>query len=543
MESGVAGASGLHSPPMADNHRLTRRTFLAGAAASGALLAAGCSSDGGGSGASATTTTATTLPVPDLPGDPFTLGVASGDPLSDAVVLWTRLAPEPLAARGGMPRGIDVPVRWEAQTLDGREPVADGVTVAPADHGHTVHLDVDGLESDTAYRYRFSVGDFRTGWARTRTLPATGTTPDRFVIGQVSCSQYDAARYAAYRDLAEQEPDLVLHLGDYIYEHPGGDVRPGVITAIDLADYRYQYALYRTDPHLRAAHAAAPWIVVWDDHEVSNNYVSDVPDPESESPNRAALRERRAAAYRAWWENQPVRLDPPDGPDLAIYRRFDVGDLATIHALDSRQYRTSLDCGPGGLGPGRRCDASTAPATTVLGEEQEAWLDEGLGRAAVWHVLAQQIVMHQWRFAEGDDPIWNLDQWDGYPVARDRLFESLADAEGTPVVLTGDVHSSWAAVLREDFDDPTSAVLGVEFVAAGVGSDGDLLAAVEPVLRRNNPHIEYSEAGHRGWVLNTVTPDAWTAEFRLVDDHTDADSTITVGATVTADADGALTVA
>lgn len=528
---------------MADTNRLSRRAFLAGAAASGALLAAGCSSGGESGSASSATTTATTLPVPDLPGDPFTLGVASGDPLSDAVVLWTRLAPEPLAARGGMPRDVDVPVRWEIQTLDGNEPVADGVTVAPADHGHTVHLDVDGLEPDTAYRYRFSVGDFRTPWARTKTLPASGTTPDEFVIGQVSCSQYDAARYAAYRDLAEQEPDLVLHLGDYIYEHPGGDVRPGVITTIDLADYRYQYALYRTDPHLRAAHAAAPWVVVWDDHEVSNNYVSDVPDPESESPDSAALLERRAAAYRAWWENQAVRLDPPDGPDLAIHRRFDVGDLATIHALDTRQYRTSLECGSGGLGAGRRCDTSTAPTTTVLGEEQEAWLDEGVRRESVWQVLAQQIVVHQWRFAEGDDAIWNLDQWDGYPAARDRLFESLSRAEGTPVVLTGDVHSSWAAVLREDFDDASSPTLGVEFVAPGVGSSGDLLAAVEPVLRRNNPHIEYSEAGHRGWILNTVTPEAWTAEFRLVDDHTDAASTITVGATVTADADGTLTLA
>ena len=302
---------------MADTNRLTRRAFLVGAAASGALVAAGCSSDGGGGESSgATTTTATTLPVPDLPGDPFTLGVASGDPLSDRVVLWTRLAPEPLAARGGMPRGLDVPVRWEVQTLAGREPVADGVTVAPADHGHTVHLDVDGLDPDTAYRYRFSVGEYRTRWARTRTLPAAGTTPDEFVLAQVSCSQYDGARFAAYRDVAEHEPDLVVHLGDYIYEHPGGGLRPGVVTAIELDDYRTQYALYRTDPNLRAAHAVAPWIITWDDHEVSNNYVGSTPDPDSESPDEAALLERRAAAYRAWWENQPVRLDPPDGPDL-----------------------------------------------------------------------------------------------------------------------------------------------------------------------------------------------------------------------------------
>ena len=527
-------------------HPLTRRTFLAGVAASGALVAVGCSSDSGGSsGDDAAAATTTSLAVPDLPGDPFTLGVASGDPLADRVVLWTRLAPAPLEPKGGMPR-VDVPVRWEVQTAQGHEPVADGIAVATPRHGHSVHQDVDGLEPATAYRYRFSVGDFATGWAHTRTLPAEGDTPDSFTIAQVSCAQYDAARYAAYRDLAEHQPDLVVFLGDYIYEHPAnpGELiagRTGVATALTLEDYRYQYALYRTDSHLRLAHAVAPWIVIWDDHEVSNNYVSDAPDPDSESADSAALVQRRAAAYQAWWENMAVRLDPPDGPDLAIYRRFDVGDLATIHALDTRQYRTSLECGPGGLGAGRRCDASTADTTTVLGEDQEAWLDEGLGRSTTWHVLAQQIVLHQWRFADGDDAIWNLDQWDGYPVARQRLNASLAPAQGWPVVLTGDVHSSWAAELRQDFDDPSSVRLGVEFVGPGVASSGDLLAAVEPVLRRNNPHIKYSQAGHRGWVLNTVTADEWTAEYRLVDDHTDADSAVTVGATLVTRPGGGLT--
>ncbi|MCB1017278.1 MAG: alkaline phosphatase D family protein [Acidimicrobiales bacterium] len=530
---------------MADTNRLTRRAFLVGAAASGALVAAGCSSDGGGGESSgATTTTATTLPVPDLPGDPFTLGVASGDPLSDRVVLWTRLAPEPLHARGGMPRGLDVPVRWEVQTLAGREPVADGVTVAPADHGHTVHLDVDGLDPDTAYRYRFSVGEYRTRWARTRTLPAAGTTPDEFVLAQVSCSQYDGARFAAYRDVAEHEPDLVVHLGDYIYEHPGGGLRPGVVTAIELDDYRTQYALYRTDPNLRAAHAVAPWIITWDDHEVSNNYVGSTPDPDSESPDEAALLERRAAAYRAWWENQPVRLDPPDGPDLEIHRRFAIGDLAALHVLDTRQYRTALDCErASGISAGRRCATSTADATTVLGDEQEAWLAEGLAEPAAWHVLAQQIVVHQWRFGPGDDAVWNLDQWDGYPTARSRLFDSLKEADGAPVVLTGDVHTSWAAELLEDFDDPDSDRVGVELVAPGVASSGAALAAVEAVLRANNPHIVYDEVGHRGWVRNTITADEWTAEFRLVEDHTDADSPVTTDATVVARPDGSLTLA
>ena len=526
------------SPP--PRHYLTRRTFLAGVAASSALVAVGCSSDGGGGGDGAAATTSALPPVPDLPVDPFTLGVASGDPLADRVMLWTRLAPDPLSPQGGMP-DVDVPVRWEVQTAEGREPVADGVAVAPADHGHSVHQDVEGLEADTAYRYRFAVGDHTTAWARTRTMPAEGDTPSSFKIAQVSCARFDEARFAAYRDLAEQRPDLVVCLGDYLYERGGGDLRPGVITTVTLEDYRYQYALYRTDPHLRQAHAAAPWLVTWDDHEVSNNYVSDTPDPESESRNTAALLERRAAGYKAWWENMAVRLDPPDGPDLDIFRTFHVGDLAAIHVMDTRQYRTALDCEVSSS-VGRRCDTSTAEATTVLGDAQEAWLEEGLRRPATWQVLAQQIVVHQWRFADGDDAIWNLDQWDGYPTARERLFTSLAAADGSPVVLTGDVHSSWAAELREDFDDPTSEAFGVEFVAPGVGSSGDLLAAVEPVLRENNDHIVFSEAGHRGWVLNTLTPDDWTAEFRLVDDHTDADSAITVVATAVARPGGDLRV-
>jgi len=523
------------SPP--PRHYLTRRTFLAGVAASGALVAVGCSSDGGGQDATSNTTTS--LPVPDLPVDPFPLGVASGDPLADRVMLWTRLAPDPLAPEAGM-TDTDVPVRWEVRTVEGREPVVEGVAVALAEHGHTVHHDVEGLDADTAYEYRFAVGEHTAEWARTRTLPAEGDTPDSFTIAQVSCAQYDSARYAAYRDVAGQQPDLVVCVGDYLYEHPGGDLRPGVITAITLEDYRYQYALYRTDPNLRAAHAAAPWLVTWDDHEVSNNYVSATPDLESESRDSAALLERRTAAYRAWWENMAVRLDPPDGPDLEIFRTFAVGDLASIHVMDTRQYRTPLDC-EASSSVGRRCATSTADATTVLGEAQEAWLDEALQQPTTWHVLAQQIVMHQWRFAPGDDAIWNLDQWDGYPTARERLFDSMTSAQGSPVVLTGDVHSSWAAELRRDFDDPSSDAFGVEFVAPGVGSSGDLLAAVEPVLRRTNPHIVFSEAGHRGWVLNTLTPDDWTAEFRLVDDHTDADSAVTVGATMVARPGGALT--
>ncbi|MEX1007452.1 MAG: alkaline phosphatase D family protein [Acidimicrobiia bacterium] len=485
--------------------RVSRRAFLGGAAA---------------------TLAATALPArflgpvgapPSSGGYPFSLGVASGDPLPDGVVLWTRLAPDPLAG-GGMPaRGVTV--RWQVASDDRmRTIVRSGTATARPEHGHAVHVDVQRLEPGRPYWYRFVAGDDETPIARTRTAPADHVLPNRLRFAHVSCQRFDQGYYTAYADLAEHDLDLVLHVGDYIYEYSGGPVRdPMLPTPVTLDDYRLRYALYKSDEHLQTAHAIAPWLVTWDDHEVENNYTSDSPVPGSLTPDTASFLPRRAAAYRAWWEHQPVRLPAPTGPRARIYRRSSMGRLATIHVLDTRQYRTDQTCGVGDIGA--RCEAAFDPATTVLGPAQERWLGAGLrGNDARWNVLANQVVMQQWRFAPGN-AVWNLDQWDGYPVAPGPLLAPRrARGVADTVALTGDVHSSWVGTLAEDFDDPSSSVVGVEFVGPAVSTTPSrALAGIEPTIHENSPHLRWSETTRQGWVLHDVRPDEWRADYRLVD--------------------------
>ena len=523
---------------------LSRRSFLAGLAAAG-VTATGVVSACGGDDSS---TDAADTPLPDIDGDPFALGVASGDPTDAAVILWTRLVVDIAAADGGMP-AEEVPVGWAIATDEAlSDVVADGTVATGPEVAHSVHVDATGLDPDTEYWYRFSVGDRHSPVARTRTMPAAGETPDSFVLAQVSCQRWDQGEFAAYRDLAETGAvDLVVHCGDYIYEgpvDPEDAVRPAIeAPAITLDDYRVTHALYKSDAHLRAAHAAAPWVITWDDHEVSNNYVGETPSEDSESTTVDELLERRAAGYQAWWEHMPVRLEAPDGPDLAIHRRIDIGGLARLHVLDTRQYRTVLTC-ESTSSIGARCADSEDPATTVLGAEQEAWLADGLAESGpVWDIVAQQIVVHQWRFSNSANTAWNLDQWDGYPVARGRFLESLAAASGRPVVLTGDVHSSWVAELREDFDDPASAAVGTEFVVPGVSSaPSDALTLVAPALRDLNDHIVYDEQTRTGWMRHEITTDGWTAQYRYVDDAVDADSPVTPAAAFSLTPEGELSV-
>ncbi|HEX6312700.1 MAG TPA: alkaline phosphatase D family protein, partial [Acidimicrobiia bacterium] len=467
---------------------------------------------------------------PNLASDPFTLGVASGDPLDDAIVLWTRLAPDPLAPDGGMTNG-DVDVEWELLDGERTRVVASGTAVAAAELGHSVHVDARGLDPDRPYRYRFMVGDYETPIAHTRTAPA----PDagrRLRMGHVSCQMFEEGYYTAYADIAADEDlDLVAHCGDYIYESPtGGEVRTDPLPeAVTIDDYRARYALYRSDADLRAAHARCPWVITWDDHEVENNYHGDTPEDGSTTPGPADFAARRAAAYQAWWEHMPVRFDPPGGPDLRIHRRVRWGRLADLLVLDTRQYRTDQVCAEGSdIGP--RCDAAFTDDFTMLGAEQERWLDRQLPKVAGnWTVLVQGIAVMQWRFAPGN-AVWNLDGWDGYPAARDRLMASLLDTRApNPVVLTGDVHSSWVGALQENFDDPSAQPLGTEHIAPGVTSPpSGLLRDALPAVLENSPHIRWAEADHTGWVRHDVTPGEWRTEYRLVDDVTVPGSAVTV---------------
>ncbi|MBK9178483.1 MAG: alkaline phosphatase D family protein [Acidimicrobiales bacterium] len=506
---------------------LSRRAFLgvlgAGAVAactggSGSSSSAPSSTEAGGATPSRPPSAPPTSAAARLGADPFTLGVASGDPLPDGVVLWTRLAPEPLApdGAGGMP-ARDVAVRWQVAADEAfASVVAGGEVAASPDAAHSVHVDVRGLEPGRPYWYRFAAGGFESPVARTRTAPAAGAPVGRARFAVASCQSWQSGYYTAHAAIAADEPDLVLHLGDYIYE---GGVATGAVRphdgpeAADLAGYRNRYALYKGDADLQAAHRSAPWILTWDDHEVENNYAG--ASPEAGNDTEGFLR-RRADAYRAWWEHQPVRLPPPVGPDLAIHRRLGWGGLADLFVLDTRQYRSVQPCGRDD-DLGQPCPAVDDPAATLLGAQQEAWLLAGLADAdATWTVLAQQVVMTPLLLPLG---FRNLDQWDGYPAARQRLVDGLVGAGvADAVVLTGDIHASGVGLLHRAPADPASPVVAVELVAPGIASAfPEGLAGLAEATLAGNALFPYVEVRRRGYLRCDVTPTAWRADVRLVD--------------------------
>ncbi|MDP8960929.1 MAG: alkaline phosphatase D family protein [Actinomycetota bacterium] len=454
-------------------------------------------------------------------GAPFALGVASGDPAPTGVVLWTRLAPDPLDVHGGMPQE-DVPVAWQVASDEafGRV-VASGVAMATPRHGHAVHVAVEGLQAARWYWYRFRTGDELSQVGRTRTSPPGNASVDRLVFGFASCQQYEHGYYTAYRHMAAEPLDLLIHLGDYIYEH-GRDVHPAPIgnvrhhvggEAVSLTDYRRRYAQYRTDPDLQAAHAAFPWVVTWDDHEVDNDYAADRPEGHE---SRESFRMRRAAAYQAYWEHLPLRTPPPVAGDLRLYRRVGFGRLATFHVLDTRQYRSVQACGGGWRAS---CDERLDPARRMTGEDQERWLVDGLRASSTrWNVLAQQVFLAQRDVQPGPGARFSMDAWDGYPAARDRLLRTLTTANvANPIVLTGDVHAHWAADIKADFDDPDSATLGSEFVGTSVssGGDGSVTTPHGAAVVADNPHLRFHNA-QRGYVRCEVTPQRWRTDYRVV---------------------------
>ncbi len=521
---------------------LDRRRFLAGAAAAAAALAVGCSSDGGGGpdadGASgeprSTTTAAPPEPrsQPELAGDPFTLGVASGDPLADAVILWTRLAPDPLATdgAGGMP-DAEADVIWEVATDAAfTAVVASGVATTTPAHGHTAHVDATGLEPATGYHYRFRYADWTSAVGRTRTL-ADGS-PDRFGLAVVNCQMFESGHYGAYANLLDEDIDLVLHLGDYIYEYAGGDGERStepkrVLTT--LADYRLRYASYRGDAQLQAAHARFPFVLTWDDHEVANNYMGDLlPEPGADP---AEGRARKEAAYQAWWEHLPVRVPPPDGDDLVVHQDFAVGDLVRVHVLDERQDAALPPCrdtAQAGTDYGD-CDARAGEDRTRLGEAQEAWLAESLGQGGVtWNLLGNPVVLAGID-AGAESAAFYLDTWDGFPQARQRLIGQLAEVDN-PVVLTGDYHAGMVLDVTATPFEAGSAVVAPEFMAPPISS----VLFPQDVSART-PHLRQQLNDH-GYLVVVVEPEQLTATFRVVDDVADPATAMTTAATWVVDA-------
>ncbi|MGI8757276.1 MAG: alkaline phosphatase D family protein [Acidimicrobiales bacterium] len=531
---------------LAERVRVDRRRFLGLVGAGTGVVVLGACSSGGGSAAKRppsstlpkTTSGPTTTSAPPVPGsqgitaDPFTLGVASGDPRPESVVLWTRLAPEPLTADGtGGLAGSDIKVLWEMASDEAFDKVVvSGIEVATTAFGHSVHAQPHGLEPDTWYHYRFRVGSYVSPVGRARTMPSDDATPDQLRIAFVSCQSRTAGHWTAYDHLAEDDLDLVFHLGDYIYEYPGGEGPTKV--ALDhepqtLADYRVLYASYKRDPKLQKAHQRAPWVITWDDHEVQNNYADETPD---HAKDQAAFAARRTAAYQAFWEHQPVRIAPPaaDG-SLDVYRTVRFGRLATFFVLDGRQYRTDQVCGDKVPTSASSCDELDDPDHTMLGTKQEAWLAKGFQAVdTTWTVLAQQTVMKALVFG---DVILNVDQWDGYPAARSRLLKSI-DAAGLEnvVVLTGDIHAAGAADIRLPNADIKGKVVAHELVGTSISSPG--VAAVGEAFDLASIGIPYANFVDHGYGRCTITPRRWTAEFVTVDTISEATSPAQVDATL-----------
>ena len=457
----------------------------------------------------------------------FPLGVASGDPRANSVVLWTRLARDPLMPDGGMGPAA-VAVDWEiAADEQFGQVLQSGRELAQADNAHTVHVTPNGLRPDSWYWYRFHAEGETSRVGRARTMPAGGTRPSQLRFALVSCQDYGNGYYAAYHDIAQQDLDFVVHVGDYIYEYGAGSgaVRqPAGGETQTLADYRARYALYRLDPQLQDAHALFPFVVTWDDHEVQDNYTGPISEYGISSEVFAA---RRADAYRAYYEHMPLRRSArPTERGMRLYRHFDFGSLARILMLDGRQYRTDQPCHPPAFGIVASCPEDSAAAGTFLGARQEHYVRHTLRRSpATWNVLAQQVMMMRGDLAAAfgsTTPIFNMDAWDGYQAQRTRLLDYFATRRpSNPIVLTGDIHSAWAADLKQNFLDPTSATVAVEFVCTSITSD--FPAGFVPLIEANlgpnsaNPHIKFFEGRQHGYVRCTVTPGLWRSDYRAVD--------------------------
>ena len=459
---------------------------------------------------------------------PFTLGVASGDPVADGFVLWTRLAPYPLDG-GGMSKEA-VPVRWEVAS-DQRflKIVKRGDALAAPEFAHSVHVDVSGLDADRWYFYRFIAGGEASPIGRTRTFPAFGAPKDRLRFAFTSCQHFGQGHFTGYDGMMRDDLDLIVHLGDYIYESDwGAKVRFHRPEPVTLDDYRNQHALYKSDKHLQAAHAWHPFAVTWDDHEVDNDYAGE--NSEEQTPPEEFLK-RRAAAYRAYYEHMPVRATArPDGPALKLSTTLTFGDLAEIYMLDTRQFRTDQACqGPEKFGGQRieNCSEREAAARTMLGDAQERWLFGKLRRSNTrWKTLAQSMLMAQVDQKKGDGEVWWSDGWDGYPAARQRLLSHLQDNKiENAVVIGGDVHSFFSNDLKLDFGNPDSKTVASEFVTTSMSSAGisyDMIASLLP----ENPHIRFFESRERGYTRVEVTPKQWRTDFRTVSTVLEPEATV-----------------
>ncbi|MFE7723426.1 alkaline phosphatase D family protein [Nocardia rhizosphaerihabitans] len=469
------------------------------------------------------------FPAPRRLGELFSLGVASGEPTPDGVVLWTRLAPDPLApdGYGGMPFAA-VTVDYEvAEDERFTKVVATGSAVATRALGHSVHPEVTGLAPDRWYYYRFRAGSEISPTGRTRTAPAPGSPTSRMRFAFASCQSWSQGYYTAYEHLSAEDLDLVVHLGDYIYETSWLVARRGAAAmppqlegeAVNLAGYRLRYAQAKAEAPLQAAHAAFPWLVTLDDHELDNNWAGPHPGLGLDVYRLPPLyRRRKAAAFQAMYEHQPMRLAQlPVGPSMHLHRRYRFGDLAEFTMIDTRQYRSALACGDGKAVTD--CADRFATGRTILGAAQRDWLVDGLATSpARWQVLGNQVAMAQSDYDPGPTLLLGTDAWDGYVADRNTVLGAAADREaGNLVVITGDRHENYVADLRRDYRIPESPVVATEFTGTSIttGGDGAEISDAGRALLAANPDMKFYNR-QRGYVRVELDHQLWRNDFRVV---------------------------
>jgi alkaline phosphatase D len=496
-----------------------------------------------------TATIASTLTAPAIvkaqkwfAGYPFALGVTSGDPAPDGFVIWTKLAPKPFEPDGGMPM-VPLPVKWEVASDERfKTIVATGEATARPELGHSVHVEVAGLQPDRPYWYRFTLGGDQSSRGRARTLPLASASPANLKFGVAGCQNYEDGYFTAFRHLA-REDDLafVFHYGDFIYEYtqrgpdydkdglPVDQVRHHLgQDCFDVADYRLRYAQYLSDYDLQAARAKHTWFPTFDDHEVENNWVGDF-DWKDAPPE--VFRLRRQAGLQVWYEYMPVRaaMLPKNGLITNMYREARFGDLLSIDFLDTRSFRSDQPCDDG-FKP--YCPGIDDSKAQVLSPEEESWLVRNLTRGQTkWNCLAQQVMMmslDRRRYADEKAKIYNIDSWAGYEVARKRLLAKMRGLNNV-VVLTGDEHQNFAGLLESD-----GKPVAVELVSTSIssGGDGQDLRAGSDIMLKNSPELKFVN-DQRGYLVCEVTPDAWTTRFRVLDHVSTPGADVTTRASIT----------
>ena len=462
--------------------------------------------------------------------NPFTLGVASGDPTPDGFVLWTRLLPEGTPLDGSVMKQEPYGVRYEvAADPEFRTIVRRGSEEAVWEESHTVHAEIAGLPSDRWYWYRFKWGRAISAVGRTRTAPPLGAPVDKLRFAFTSCQNWGGGYYGALGKLAEEDVDLVVHLGDYIYEdvEPQNPVEARLTElrplgeCLTLADYRIRYAFYKRDGNLQEAHRQLPWLSTWDDHEVAQNYAGLVIDPEKPL---ADAKLRRAAAYLAYWEHQPLsRSRKPVDENMSIFRRAHWGDLATFHVIDTRQYRADQlpNCIPGGRHATGYCNEQLNPERQLMGDEQRLWLYDGLAQRPTgsgWNVIANQVGFAPEETGDGTAKRFGQDSWDGYAGDRQRLLEHIKEADlRNAVVITGDKHINSVRNVPPDYVPAHfgATPVATEFIGTSVSSGGER-TVTSIALDPDNPHHLWGDR-HHGYVRVELNARTWRSDFRLVD--------------------------